>query len=109
MPMAGRIFWGLVTAVTLAGCDPVETADQVIRETARSVIVPVFAETMPAPQAEAAADCLISAATPDELRSLAADFGNAAGTSTIANIATLAARPEVVNCFVTRSIPSPRI
>lgn len=99
MRMAGRILWGLVTAVTLAGCDPQETADQVIRETARSVIVPVLAETMPAPQA--AADCLISAATPDELRSLAADFGNAAGTSTIANIATLAARPEVVACLAT--------
>lgn len=99
----------LIAGLTLSACDPAETTDQLIRETARSVIVPVLAETMPAPQAEAGADCIISAATPDELRALAADFGNAAGTSTIANIAALATRPQAVNCLVARSIPSLRI
>ncbi len=99
----------LCAAILVAACDPVETADQLIRETARSVIVPVLAETMPMPQAAAGADCIISAATPDELRSLAADIGNAAGTRTVANIAALATRPQVVNCFVTKSVPSLRI
>ncbi len=107
--MLARAGLVLTLGFTLAACDPAETADQLIRQTARSVIVPVLAETMPAPLAEAGADCIISAASSDELRGLAADFGNAAGTSTIANIAALAARPSVVNCFVTRSIPSLRI
>lgn len=92
--------------MALAGCNPQETADQLIRETARQVIVPVLAQTMPAPLAEAGAECIISAATPEDLRSIAADIGNSAGTSTVANIATLAARPQALRCLAAAAIPN---
>lgn len=107
MKHASAVFLGLVAA--LAACNPQETADQLIRETARAVIVPVFAQTMPAPLAEAGADCIIAAASPAELSGLAADFGNSAGTSTVANITALATRPQALRCLTAAAIPNLRL
>lgn len=109
MSQAWRVSWVICAVITLAACNPQETADQVIRQTARSVIVPVLAETMPAPLAEAGADCLIAAATPEDLRAIAADIGNTAGTSTVANIANLAARPQALRCLTAAAVPSLRL
>ena len=107
--MLGRVGLVLTLGIALAGCNPQETADQLIRETARSVIVPVLAQTMPAPLAETGAECIISAATAAELRSIAADIGNSAGTSTLANIAALAARPSALRCLRAAEIPNIRL
>lgn len=96
-------------AMFLTACNPQETANQLIRETARSVIVPVLAQTMPAPLAEAGANCIIAAATPAELRSIAADIGNSAGTSTVANIANLATQPAALQCLTAAAIPNLRL
>lgn len=104
-----NICLGLAVIVALAACNPQETADQLIRETARSVIVPILAQTMPAPLAEAGAECIIAVATPAELRSLAADYGKSAGTSTVANIANLAARPAALRCLTAAAIPNLRL
>lgn len=109
MRMTWRACSILIAGIILAGCNPQETADQLIRETARSVIVPVLAQTMPAPLAEAGADCVIAAATPAELRSIAADIGNSAGTSTVANIVALASRPQAVQCLTAAAIPNLRL
>lgn len=89
----------------LAGCNPQDAADQILRRTARAVIVPVLASEMPSPVAEKAADCIIASASSDELRAIAADIGNSAGSSTVANIRTLALRPDTVTCFVQGAIP----
>lgn len=109
MHLLGRAFWILMAGVFLAGCDPQETADQLIRETARSVVVPVLAQTMPAPMAQAGAECIIAAATPEELLAIAADVGNAAGTSTEANIASVASHPKAVRCLTAAAIPNLRL
>jgi hypothetical protein len=107
--MKHQVVLSICAAVCLASCNPQETADQLIRETARSVIVPVLAQTMPAPLAEAGADCIIAAATPAELRSIAADIGNSAGTSTVASIANLATRPQALQCLTASAIPNLRL
>lgn len=109
MRMMWRASWVLSAGIILTACDPQETADQLVRETARSVIVPVLAQTMPAPLAEAGTDCIIAAATPAELRSIAADIGNSAGTSTVANIANLATRPQALQCLTAAAIPNLRL
>ncbi len=95
----------LIALPLLAACNPQDAADQIMRKTARAVIVPVLSAEMPAPVAEKAADCIIASASPEELRAIAADIGNSAGSSTVANIRTLALRPDTITCFVQGAIP----
>ena len=105
MSLTGRTGRVLIALTALAACNPQETATDITRQAARAVIVPVLAAHMPSPVAEAGADCIIQYATLDDLRALAVDFGNSAGTSTITNVTRLIAKPQVLNCFAQGAIP----
>jgi hypothetical protein len=100
--------YGIITviAVALAACNPMELADQATQRAANAVIVSVLSQELPAPVANRAAGCIIDAATPAELRAIAADFGVSAGTQTVENIRNLALRPQAINCFARASVPS---
>jgi hypothetical protein len=89
----------------VSACNPQEAADQIMRKTARAVIVPVLSQEMPTPVAQRAANCIIDYAEPAELRAVAADIGNSAGSQTIENIRNLALRPQSVACFIQNSVP----
>lgn len=90
---------------TLAGCASSNAiSDSVNRRAARSVVVPVLQNYLTAPQAEAAADCVIANATPAELGSLARDVGVRAGTLTVQNVIGVVRRPATGACLRQRGV-----
>lgn len=89
----------------LAACDPGELADKAVRRTAETVVFPVVNVDMPADPARAATDCILNAASPDEVRLLARDVGVEAGTSTKATIRDIGLRPAAQACFAAAGVP----
>lgn len=98
------VFLGL--GLSLTACNPMDLANAATKRAARAVVVPVLARELPAPVAEKAADCIIDAATPAELRALAADIGVSAGTQTVVNITNLATRPAATQCMAAAAVPA---
>ncbi|QYK42594.1 MAG: hypothetical protein KF887_05655 [Paracoccaceae bacterium] len=107
---AGRGWLGAATAVLLlSACDPAATAGGVKSAAARSVLVSVAETVMPASQAETAAFCLASHATPAEIDSLARDVGTRPGTTTYATARAIAARPDAQICLRERGVAPMRL
>ena len=100
-----RVCGTLMALVLLAACDPADLADSAVKRAASSVVFPVVNLEMPSPQAQTATDCILSAASSDELRLLARDVGVEAGSSTKATIRTIALRPAAQSCFAARGVP----
>lgn len=103
MGRAGTI--GLV-ALVLAGCTAREATDAVLRRTAQTVVTPVLDDYMTGPQAFAATQCVLDAATSDELALLSRDVGVMAGTSTVRTVLDIAARPGAQSCLAAAGVPS---
>lgn len=95
----------LTASLTLAACDPAELAESAVRRAASSVVFPVVNIDMPAGPAQSATDCILAAASADELQLLARDLGVEAGTSTKATIRTIALRPAAQTCFAANGVP----
>ena len=95
----------LAALLLLVACDPAELADKAVRRTAETVVQPVLARELPGPVADAATQCVLDAATPEEMRALARDAGVEAGSQTILNIRNLATRPAAAACFAARGVP----
>jgi len=95
----------LTAALALAACDPAELANSAVRRAASSVVFPVVNIDMPAGPAQAATDCILSAASPDELQLLARDVGVEAGSSTKATIRMIAIRPAAQACYAANGVP----
>ncbi|WP_309663670.1 hypothetical protein [Tabrizicola sp.] len=91
--------------ILLPACDPQVFADKTARQIAETVVFPVVNVDMPAGPARAATNCILDAASPDELRLLARDVGVEAGTSTKATIRDIALRPAATACFAANAIP----
>jgi hypothetical protein len=97
---------GLALVLVLAAaCSPQEALDKVTRRTAESVVTPVVNVNMPLGLAQAATDCILDAATPDEINILARDVGVEAGSSTRATIRTIALRPGAQACYAAAGVP----
>lgn len=101
-----RIFVALAATAALTACNPMDLANAATKRAAKAVVVPVLAQELPAPVAEKAADCILGAATPEELRALAADIGVSAGTRTVENITNLATRPAATQCMAAAAVPA---
>ncbi|MBL9047141.1 MAG: hypothetical protein JNK34_07485 [Tabrizicola sp.] len=97
--------WGLVA---LAACDPAEVVDSALKRTAFTVVNPVVSIDLPAEPARLATNCILGAASQDELRLLARDVGVEAGSSTKATIRAIALRPEAQSCFAANGVPQVR-
>jgi hypothetical protein len=95
----------LVMFMLLAACDPQVFANKTVRQVASKVVFPVVNVSMPAGPAQAATDCILNAASPEEVRLLARDVGVEAGTSTKATIRTIALRPAAQACFAANGVP----
>ncbi len=100
-----RIASIVLAVALLAACDPADLADSAVKRAASSVVFPVVNLDMPAREAQAATDCVLNTASPDELRLLARDVGVEAGTSTKATIRTIALRPAAQTCFAGAGVP----
>ncbi|GLS88126.1 hypothetical protein GCM10010873_31000 [Cypionkella aquatica] len=97
--------WAALMIMALAACDPQVLADKAMRRTAESVVRPVLARELPGSVAEAATQCVLDAADPEETRALARDVGVEAGTLTVQNIRNLATRPVASDCFARNGVP----
>ena len=100
-----RVLAALLAVALVAACDPGALADKAVQRTASSVVFPVINLDMPAGPAQAATDCILTSASPDELRLLARDVGVEAGTSTKATIRDIALRPATQACFAANGVP----
>jgi hypothetical protein len=90
----------------LAACDPADLADQTARRAAAEVVEAVVIREMPAAPAKAATECILQAATVEEIRALARDIGVEAGTQTKENIRNLGLRPAAQACFAASGVPA---
>lgn len=104
-PAIRRALAALGALALLAGCDPQAAADRTTRGMAREVVLPVVTRELPGPVAEAATACILDAASPEETRALARDYGVEAGTQTRENIRILAERPAARDCFARAGVP----
>ena len=98
----------ILAAAGLGACDPGELADKAVRRAAESVVQAVVVSDMPKAPARAATDCILGAATPDEIELLARDVGVVAGTLTKSTIRGIALRPAAQACFAANSVPPVR-
>lgn len=103
-----RILAALAAFALVAACDPAEVADKAMKRTAQTVVFPVVNLDMPTAPAEVATECILSAASPDEVRLLARDVGVEAGSSTKATIRQIALRPAAQACFAAANLPPVR-
>lgn len=94
----------IACALLVAACSPQQVAGDVTRAAARSVVVPVLMQQYREPEAEIAADCILTYAAPDEVQAVARDVGNRAGTLTVQNIRIMAMRPAVASCVTARGL-----
>ena len=88
-----------------AACNPQQMADSVARRAAKSVVVPVVQQYLPAPQAEGIANCVIDNANAGEISSLARDVGTRAGTTTVQTVMTVLQRPGTRDCVTRAGLP----
>ena len=95
----------LSVVLLLAACDPQAAIDDATRRTAAEVVEAVVIREMPAAPAKAATECILQAASIEETRALARDFGVEAGTQTRENIRNLALRPAAQACFAASGVP----
>jgi hypothetical protein len=103
-----RVLVLLCFAALLSACDPAEVADKAMKRTAQTVVFPVVNLDMPTAPAEVATECILAAASRDEVRLLARDVGVEAGSSTKATIRQIALRPAAQTCFAAANLPPVR-
>ncbi len=82
---------GIAALALLAACEPQAMVDKAVARTAESVIAQISGPE--------AARCIVDNASPQELAAIARDIGVEAGTSTLASIANIAARPAAAACI----------
>jgi hypothetical protein len=98
----------LTALVVLSACDPGELVDSALKRTAFSVVNPVVNIDMPAEPARLATNCILDAASQEELKLLARDVGVEAGTATRATIRDIAIRPAAQSCYAANGVPPVR-
>ncbi len=96
----------MAVALALAGCTAQEATDAVLRQTAQTVVTPVLDDFMSPAQAVTATDCVMVAATSQDLRLLSRDVGVIAGTSTVNTVLSIATRPAARDCLTRSGIPA---
>lgn len=95
------------TALLLAvsACSPTDVADKIGRRAAETVVLPVVSRYLPGPQAQGVTRCIIDNASAAEVQTLARDIAVEAGTSTVATVMAIAARPETAACMTAAGLP----
>lgn len=107
MPM--RPAAALFCLAALAACSPDQVVDAVLTRTAATVVRPVVNTSLTGAAADGVTDCITANATNGELDLLSRDVATYAGTSTVALIRAIAARPGTRACFQSRGLPAPQL
>jgi hypothetical protein len=95
----------LMLLLLLAACSPQQLADDVTRKAAETVVTPVLDDYMTGPQAQGATACILDNAAPEEIRALARDVANIAGTTTVQSVLNIASRPGTRACLASVGAP----
>ena len=95
----------LLLGLCVAACSPTDVADKVGRRAAETVVLPVVAQYLPGQAADATTRCIIENASANDIQSLIRDIGTVAGTSTVATVLGIAARPETAACIAGAMLP----
>lgn len=89
----------------LSACSPQEAADAVAYRAAEQVAGPIVSGYMQPAQAAGVTQCLLRAASGDELRALAQDIGTSGGSRPRENLLALASRPAARTCIANAGLP----
>jgi hypothetical protein len=98
----------VMAMMVVAGCDPAKVVDDALKRTAYTVVYPVVNIDLPGEPARKATNCILDAASEEELKLLARDVGVEAGTSTKATIREIAVRPAAEACYAANGVPPVR-
>jgi hypothetical protein len=99
----------LFLTLMLSACGTGALTGRLQDSAARSVVVNVLINQYPKPEAEQATECLLRNASAEERDALARDVGARAGTTTVARIAAIAARPATAQCVAGRGLAPLRL
>ena len=103
-----RAFLAVFALAALSACDPAEVVDSALKRTAYTVVYPVVNIDLPGEPARLATNCILDAASAEEVKLLARDVGVEAGTATKATIRMIALRPAAQSCFAANGVPPVR-
>lgn len=107
MILAPRFALPVMAAFALAACDPRQTADDLGRRTAETVVKPIVDDSMTEPQAAGVTRCIVANADAGEVQLLLRDVANPAGTATLATVRGIANRPATRACITGAGLPLP--
>jgi predicted ThiF/HesA family dinucleotide-utilizing enzyme len=95
----------LVPIAFLAGCDAVnETADNIARDRAKSVVNGVVTQKYPGVNAAPVTDCIIDAASAGEVLNIAGASVTGVTASTVEQVLEIAQRRDSVTCIAENGI-----
>ena len=90
----------IAALMTLAACDVAQqAADDVARGQAKRAVNSVVAERFPGVDATPVTDCIIDAASAQEILQIAGSSATGAQTETTEMVLQIAQRPEAVTCI----------
>ncbi len=92
-----------LVALGLASCGPGSIGEQTVKGRAKYVVNSVVEEKMPGIDASPVTDCIIDAASGEEIIELAADSATGITEKTVRQVFKIAGRPDSVNCMAQNS------
>jgi outer membrane lipoprotein SlyB len=100
-----RFAIGLTMATVLAGCNAVnDAADTLARDRAKGVVNGVVDRQFPGVNAAPVTDCIIDAASANEILTIAGASVSGVTQSTVDQVLEIARRPEAVQCIAENSM-----
>jgi predicted ThiF/HesA family dinucleotide-utilizing enzyme len=100
-----RFAIGLTMATVLAGCNAVnDAADNLARARAKVVVNGVVDRQFPGVNAAPVTDCIIDAASANEILTIAGTSVSGVTQSTVDQVLEIARRPEAVQCIAENSM-----
>lgn len=95
--MKPAIIIAAIALTTVTACD-IALGEDPARETAKSVVRPIVADTVPGPAGVVLTDCIIDNASDTELVNLAGAAVTGVEPNTITLVSNILQRPETVAC-----------
>ncbi len=103
--MTARFAISLAAALALIGCDVAQqAADDVARGRAKRAVDGVVAQNFPGVDASPVTDCIIGAATAQEILQIAGSSATGAQADVTEQVLGIAQRPEAVSCIAGNGI-----
>ncbi len=100
-----RMLAAIIGLGLLAGCDAAnEAADTLARDRAKTVVNGVVADKFPGLNAAPLTDCIIDAASANEILTIAGASVTGVTDNTVQQVVEIARRPDAVQCIAENSL-----